>query len=102
MSVNKKVITWQQFEICNSDKRNAFESMCRLLFKHTYLNNINTYHSNANNPGVEIEPVLTESGKRISFQSKYFEKLDSSCYSQIQHSANSAIKYYSGKLDVIY
>ena len=51
MSVNKKVITWQQFEICNSDKRNAFESMC---------------------------------------------------YSQIQHSANSAIKYYSGKLDVIY
>lgn len=102
MSVNKKVITWTQFEICNSDKRNAFESMCRLLFKHTYLNNINTYHSNANNPGVEIEPVLTESGKRISFQSKYFEKLDSSCYSQIQHSANSAIKYYSGKLDVIY
>lgn len=76
--------------------------MCRLLFKHTYLNNINTYHSNANNPGVEIEPVLTESGKRISFQSKYFEKLDSSCYSQIQHSSNSAIKYYSGKLDVIY
>ncbi len=102
MSVNKKVITWPQFEICNSDKRNAFESMCRLLFKHTYLNNINTYHSNANNPGVEIEPVLTESGKRISFQSKYFEKLDSKCYSQIQHSANSAIKYYSGKLDVIY
>lgn len=102
MSVNKKVITWTQFEICNSDKRNAFESMCRLLFKHTYLNNINTYHSNANNPGVEVEPVLTESGKRISFQSKYFEKLDSSCYSQIQHSADRTIKFYSGKLDVLY
>lgn len=102
MSVNKKVITWSQFEICNADKRNAFESMCRLLFKHTYLNNINTYHSNANNPGVEIEPVLTESGKRISFQSKYFEKLDSSCYSQIQHSADRTIKFYSGKLDVFY
>lgn len=102
MSVNKKVITWSQFEICNADKRNAFESMCRLLFKHTYLNNINTYHSNANNPGVEIEPVLTESGKRISFQSKYFEKLDSSCYSQIQHSADRTIKFYSGKLDVLY
>lgn len=102
MSVNKKVITWSQFEICNADKRNAFESMCRLLFKHTYLNNINTYHSNANNPGVEIEPVLTESGKRISFQSKYFEKLDSSCYSQIQHSAGRTIKFYSGKLDVLY
>ena len=27
MSVNKKVITWTQFEICNSDKRNAFESI---------------------------------------------------------------------------
>lgn len=102
MSVNKKVITWQQFEICNSDKRNAFESMCRLLFKHTYLDNISTYHSNSNNPGIEIEPVLTESGKRISFQSKFFEKLDSNCYSQIQHSANSVIKYYSGKIDVIY
>lgn len=102
MSVNKKVITWSQFEICNADKRNAFESMCRLLFKHTYLNNINTYHSNSNNPGVEIEPVLTESGKRISFQSKYFEKLDSSCYLQIQHSADRAIKFYSGKLDVFY
>lgn len=102
MSVNKKVITWSQFEICNADKRNAFESMCRLLFKHTYLNNINTYHSNANNPGVEIEPVLTESSKRISFQSKYFEKLDSSCYSQIQHSAGRTIKFYSGKLDVLY
>lgn len=102
MSVNKKVITWTQFEICNSDKRNAFESMCRLLFKHTYLGNINTYHSNANNPGIEIEPVLTESGKRISYQSKYFEKLDSNCYSQIQHSANSVIKYYLGKIDIIY
>lgn len=102
MSVNKKAITWSQFEICNSDKSNAFESMCRLLFKHTYLNNINTYHSNSNNPGVEIEPVLTESGKRISFQSKYFEKLDSSCYLQIQHSADRTIKFYSGKLDVLY
>ena len=102
MSVDRKVITWAQFEICNSDKRNAFESMCRLLFKHTYLDNVNTYHSNANNPGIEIEPVLTESGKRISFQSKYFEKLDSSCYAQIQHSADKTIKYYSGKIDVIY
>lgn len=93
-------ITWAQFEMCNPDTRTAFESMCRFLFNTTFFNGKGLFHSNPNNPGVEILPILyEESGQRISFQAKYFSVLD---YSQIKHSAEMAIKHYAGKLDVIY
>lgn len=103
MSINKKIITWEQFAICNTDKRASFENMCRILFKKTIVNDAIIEHSNPNNPGVEIEPVLiNETNKKVSFQSKYFDSLTSNSYEKIKESAETAIKYYKGNLDTIY
>lgn len=93
-------ITWSQFEVCNPDTRAAFENMCRFLFNTFFFEGKGLFHSDPNNPGIEIVPILhEESGQRISFQAKYFSAID---YSQIKHSAKKTIQYYSGKLDVIY
>lgn len=95
-------ITWSQFEVCNPDTRVAFENMCRLLFNAYFFNGRCLFSTCPNNPGIEIMPVLhEESGKWISFQAKYFTSLKNA-YSQIKDSAKQAIKYYKGKLDVIY
>ena len=93
-------ITWSQFETCNPDTRSAFENMCRFLFNTFFFAGKGLFHSDPNNPGIEIVPIFhKESGKTISFQAKYFSSVD---YSQIKHSAEKAIQYYAGKLDVIY
>lgn len=99
-------ITWAQFGVCNDDQRIAFEDMCRQLFACEFVSDGVLPHTNPNNPGVEVEPVLEsqhEDGKPqklISFQAKYFET--SVDYKQIQDSAEKTVKYYSGKLDVVY
>lgn len=93
-------ITWSQFEICNADTRIAFENMCRMLFNNFFFDGKGLFHSDPNNPGTETVPVLHEkTGKRISFQAKYFSSVD---YTQILHSAEAVVKYYSGKLDILY
>lgn len=93
-------ITWSQFEACNPDTRAAFENMCRFLFNSFFFNGKALFHSDPNNPGIEIVPILNEeSGQRISFQAKYFSVID---YPQIKHSAEKTIQYYAGKLDTIY
>ena len=93
-------ITWTQFEVCNPDAQVAFENMCRFLFNKFFFNGQGLFHSDPNNPGIEIIPVLhQESGRKISFQAKYFTSID---YSQIKHSAKKAIQYYGDELDVIY
>lgn len=93
-------VTWQQFELYNSDVTTAFENLCRLLFNRIIFNNKAIFHSNPNNPGIEIEPVYDKSqNKYVSFQAKYFDKLN---YSQIKHSFEKAVKYYKNNLDVIY
>ena len=94
-------ITWSQFEVCNPDTRAAFENMCRFLFNAFFFDGKGLFHSDPNNPGIEIVPILhEESGQRISFQAKYFcTTID---YSQIKHSAEKAIQYYSDELDAIY
>lgn len=93
-------ITWSQFEVCNPDTQAAFENMCRFLFNAFFFEGKGLFHSDPNNPGIEIIPILHEkSGQRISFQAKYFSTTD---YSQIKHSAEKAIQYYAGKLDIIY
>ena len=100
---NRKRISWANFEAANEDKRTAFENMCRILFCDKFLDSKTISHSNPNNPGVEIEPIMDKnSGKMISFQSKYFDCLNSGCYTQIRHSAEKAIKYYGKGLDRIY
>ena len=37
--------------------------------------------------------------RKVSFQAKYFSEIN---YSQIMHSAEMAVKYYNGQLDIIY
>ena len=70
-------ITWSQFEICNADTRIAFENMCRMLFNNFFFDGKGLFHSDPNNPGTETVPVLHEkTGKRISFQAKYFSSVD--------------------------
>ena len=93
-------IAWSQFEVCNPDTQTAFENMCRFLFNAFFFDGKGLFHSDPNNPGIEIVPIFHEaSGQRISFQAKYFSVVD---YSQIKHSAERTIQHYSGKLDVIY
>ena len=78
-------ITWPQFEVCNPNTQIAFENMCRQLFNNFFFDGKALFHSDPNNPGVEILPILhKETGKYISFQAKYFSSID---YSQIMGSA---------------
>ena len=100
MSKTKLEITWETFEMCNADKRDAFENMCRLLFKQRFFNGDKLLHSNPNNPGIEVVPVIDpKSGKKISFQAKFFDNIN---YTQIMHSCKTAVSHYVGELDVIY
>lgn len=93
-------ISWAQFETCNQEHRITFEKMCRSLFNHYFFDNKALLHSNPNNPGIEVEPILEiQTNKRISFQAKYFSSID---YGQIKHSAEQAVKHYSGHLDILY
>ncbi len=61
-------ISWIQFELCNPNTQMEFENMCRLLFNIFFFKKKEVFHSEPNNPGIEIMPVLhKESGKWISF-----------------------------------
>lgn len=99
-------LTWMQFAVCNDDTTGAFEDMTRRLFSVEYLGDGRIPHSDHNNPGVEVLPILepphTDGTKqrKISFQAKYFENNIS--YAQIKKSMNQAIKYYGKELDLIY
>ena len=94
-------ISWAQFEVCNQDKRIAFENMCRSLFNRYFFNNDAIFHSNPNNPGIEVQPTLNKkTNKQISYQSKYFESKIN--YTQIEHSANKTIEHYKGQIDELY
>lgn len=99
-------ITWPQFKVCNDDSQTEFENMCRQLFTYEFLKDSCIPHSNPNNPGVEVEPVLEPARsdkkpqRKISFQAKFFEgKAD---YRQIKESAQKAVKSYKDNLDLIY
>ena len=100
-------ITWEHFITRNNDAhgvRYKFEDLCRQLFTYEFLsqNNVNKYvHSNPNNPGIESEPILDEVNNRyIGYQAKFFD--NDADYSQIKESAQKAVKYYKGKLDILY
>ena len=81
-------ISWACFENCNANRQGAFENMCRLLFKHSFLAPDDILTINPNNPGIEIEPVYSPRlNMRISYQAKYFDTRIG--YSQISHSTVS-------------
>lgn len=99
-------ISWPQFAVCNDNPTVAFEDMTRRLFNLEFLGDGKYPHSDHNNPGVEVlpilEPVNSNGGKqrKVSFQSKYFE--GKVLYSKIKESALQAVKHYKGQLDLIY
>lgn len=94
-------LNWASFESCNPDPRTAFELLCRSLFNRFFFGNKALFHSNPNNPGTEIEPLFeTEQGSLISFQAKYFSSVID--YSQIEHSIDTTISHYAGKINTLY
>lgn len=98
-------VSWPVFDVCNRDRTGDFEDMTRRLFAKHFAGG-QTLHSENMNPGIEVlpvlEPVHTDGTPQrwISFQSKYFD--GSVGYSKILDSAKKTIKYYKGKLDLIY
>ncbi|MBF7093884.1 hypothetical protein IYQ92_01050 [Streptococcus sp. HF-1907] len=94
-------INWEKFQYVHPDARTSFEQLCRILFKRQFFDDTFTFRSDPNHPGIEISPIYSpKTGKKISFQSKYFKnRID---YKQIQHSVDEAVKYYQGELETFY
>lgn len=90
-------ITWDRFADIHKNPAKAFENLCWSIFQYHYAHKDANFHANPNNPGIEIDPVLSADGlERISFQSKWLKKMD---YSQIKSSVKQIIKHYSEKID---
>lgn len=98
-----KHINWRRFSELHENKEEAFEDLCRMLFRYRFFRESLdvVFHSNPNNPGIEIEPVIDPTtGKRISFQAKYFASNVN--YSKIKSSMDATIKHYAGRVDCVY
>ena len=99
-------LTWAQFAVCNDDATGAFEDMSRRLFSLEFLEKGVVLHSDHNNPGIEVLPILERvhsdgsKQRKISFQAKYFE--NEASFAKIKDSMNQAIKHYGDELDLIY
>ncbi|EFW37000.1 hypothetical protein HMPREF9554_02513 [Treponema phagedenis F0421] len=61
MNSGNNNITWAHFNVQNQNTSTAFEKMCRLLFKKQHFNNKIILQAAPNNPGIEVEPVLSTS-----------------------------------------
>ena len=103
IGANQYNLTWDHFDELHSDRRTAFENLCRSLFQREFCDEGTILHSDPNHPGVEVEPVFSNKEDcMISFQSKYFDgAIGTSGYSQIKSSADQAIKHYQGCLEKI-
>lgn len=99
-------LSWDLFAIFNDNATGSFEDMCRDLFYCEYLHENRNPHSDHNNPGVEVLPILEpkrddgEPQKLISFQAKYFKRSINN--NQIKESLKQAVKHYKGQLGRIY
>ncbi len=99
-------INWESFSTYNHDARGIqfkFEDLCRQLFSNENLlgnKQFRYLHANPNNHGLETEPIYDEVNKCwIGFQAKFFEqRVD---YTQIKHSAEKTVEYYTGKEGVV-
>ena len=100
-------INWDNFKTYNQDVRGVhykFESLCRLLFANENLSGNKQFrylHANPNNYGLETEPIFDENRQLwIGFQAKFFDgDVD---YTQIKHSAEKIVEYYTGKVDLVF
>lgn len=99
-------IDWESFKAYIHDSRGVrykFEDLCRQLFVNENLSSNKQFrylHANPNNHGLESEPIYDEINKKwIGFQAKFFDKdVD---YSQIKHSAEETVEYYTGKEGIV-
>ena len=95
-------ITWAYFETHNPDTTTNFEQLCRLMFKRRFFDAGTIFQSSPNQAGIEVNPVFSSTlNKRVSFQSKYVST-PASAYTQLEKSANSIVKHWSGQLDEVY
>ena len=100
-------INWESFSVNNQDARGIrykFEDMCRQLFALENLSANKSFkylHAEPNNHGLETEPIYDEVNNRwIGFQAKFFDT--SADYTQIYHSAEKIVNYYSTKVDLVF
>lgn len=95
--------TWDIFKHLNGDVHRQFENLCRDVFRKSYFGGdvyVN-FHEDPNNCGTEISPTLSpKTGKRMSFQAKYFlsGRVD---YTQFKESAEKIADRYREKLDSV-
>ena len=88
------IINWNQFEIKNSNPREAFETMCRNIFLRQYRVSSHAFSGNFNQTGLEIEPILYDE-KYYGFQCKYSTSGNSSAlYSEVYESLKKAVISY--------
>ncbi|MBB6715574.1 NACHT domain-containing protein [Clostridium gasigenes] len=97
-------LNWDDFNIKNRDRTKAFEDMCRVLFLRNLKKSAYDYSYNFNEAGLEIQPIFNEvDGNWYGAQCKYFVAGDSTNkYKQIYKSLSNAIKYFKGKLNILY
>ncbi len=101
IGANQYDLTWSHFEQLHKDKKQAFENLCRSLFKRELCLDGTILHSDPNHPGVEVEPVIAKDKRtKISFQAKHFDS--DIGYHQIEESTNKTAQLYSGNLDIVY
>ena len=92
-------INWNFFKCYNENYTDDFENLTRVIFKRLVLKDKNAILEKvSNHPGFEAEPYEVNS-KKYAFQSKFFESLNNSSYSQL---ADSLEKGLSSKVDYIY
>lgn len=84
-------INWNQFEIKNSNPREAFETMCRHIFLRQYKVSSHAFSANYNQTGLETEPI-SFSGEYYGFQCKYSTSGNSDAlYKEVYDSLKKAV-----------
>ena len=87
-------ISWNQFEIKNSNPRDAFETMCRHIFLRQYKVSSHTFSANYNQTGLETEPISFD-GKYYGFQCKYSTSGNGDAlYKEVYDSLKKAVATY--------
>ena len=87
-------INWNQFEIKNSNPREAFETMCRHIFLRQYKVSSHAFSANYNQTGLETEPI-SFGGEYYGFQCKYSTSGNSDAlYKEVYDSLKKAVATY--------
>lgn len=99
--------SWQLFALIQRNPRSEFELLCRKLFFLEFFDDGSiqigqSLQNDPNHPGVEVAPQSCKKldGKRISFQSKFFDSETN--YSEIMKSAKQIVEMYPHAIDRVY